>query len=63
MSPTAQRAVLLGSCIRLEQENFLNDLLDAGLFCAEIPLGVAAGHSEPSGQEQHGVLKIIPVRR
>jgi hypothetical protein len=51
MGSSTERPMLLGGGIRLHQEGFLDDLLDVGLFCDEIPLGVALGHSEPPGQE------------
>ena len=54
MSSAAERPVLLGRSIRLQQENFLDDLLDAGLLCGEVTLRVAAGHAEPSGQNSMG---------
>ncbi len=58
MSSTVERAVLLGSSIRLQQKNFFDDFLDARLFLGEAPLRVVLGHSEPFGQEWHGSLEI-----
>ena len=53
MSSTTERPVLLGCRIRLHQENSFDDLLDVRLFPGGAPLSVAAGHSEPSSQEEH----------
>jgi hypothetical protein len=51
VSPTAERPVLFGGSIGLHQETSFDDLVDVRLFPGEVPLSVAAGHSEPSGQE------------
>jgi hypothetical protein len=51
---TVKRAASFSGGIRLHQENFFRDLLDALLFCGEIPLRVASGHSERPGQKKHG---------
>jgi hypothetical protein len=59
MNSPAQRPALLGGSSRLQQENFLDDLIDHSLLTGEAALSVASGHSETSGQEQHD--KFIPV--
>jgi len=53
MRSTGERPALLGGRIRLQQENFLDDLLDVRLLSGEAPLRGAFGHSEPAGQGQH----------
>jgi hypothetical protein len=43
--------MLFGRSIRLQQENFFDNLLVAGLFCSEVPLAVVGSHSEASRQK------------
>lgn len=58
MSATAERPVLLGGGIRLNQETSLHDLLNVRPFPGKVPLSVAAGYSEPSGHEEHVRLSL-----
>jgi hypothetical protein len=53
MGPAGERTVLLGGNICLHYQNPLDNLIDDSGFGGQIPVGIAAGDPEPSGQEQH----------
>jgi len=51
MSPTQGRPLLLGSGVRLHQENSFDDFFDIRLFLHKAPLSVATSYAEPSGHK------------
>jgi hypothetical protein len=53
MGSARPRPLLFDRDIRLQLQNFLDNLVDNGGFGSQVPLGLVAGNPEPSGQEKH----------
>src|SRR3954466_2177731 len=59
MRAAVQRPLLLRGRLRLQQQYLLDDFLEQRRFTGGVAFGLAAGHAEKAGEEQHGYSPAI----